>query len=277
MSPAGKVPAVRVRVPGSRRRPTGADRGVRPGARVRVEAAARVAEIRALDRGPTTAGEVRLLIFDDGRRLHVDAERVSRLGLEPGLVLAPPVLTILERDDAYRHARETAVRLLAARPRSIAELRERLRRAGVPAEPAAAVVGHLADAGYLDDLEFARSWVRGRLATHPCGLLRLRSELREKGVPSSLIEQAIREVHGEEDVADAEERRARDVAVRRLHAYAHLPWEARVRRLAGVLQRRGFAAQTIVRVLRTVQRQGAAGGRPEVLRQTGSDRGDTDA
>lgn len=227
---------------------------------MQAEGDVRIAEVRALVRGPTSAGEVRLVILDDGRRLQVDAERVSRLGLEPGLVLASSVVSVLERDDACRRVREAAVRLLAARPRTIAELRDRLRRAGVPAEAAAAVVGDLADAGYLDDLEFARSWVRGRLATRPSGLLRLRSELREKGVAGSLIEQAIREVHGEEDVAAAEERRARDVAARRLPAYAHLAWDIRVRRLAGVLRRRGFAAHTIAQVLRTVPGREAAGG-----------------
>jgi len=223
--------------------------------------------------GPASgAGELRLIVLEDGRRFRVDAEEVARLGLEPGLVLAPPALLLLESRDAYRRARETALRLLGARPRSIVELRARLRRAGAPLESAASVIADLTNDGYLNDLEFARAWVRNRLAVRPCGALRLRSELREKGVASSLIEQAIREASGEEEAAVAEERRARDLVQRRLHAYARLAWDARIRRLAGLLQRRGFAAPTIARVLRTVPRQEAAT-RPEVLRGTGSDRG----
>lgn len=193
-------------------------------------------------------------MLDGGRRLRVDAEEVARLGLEPGLVLAPAVLAHLEHRDACRCAREVALRLLGARPRSIADLRARLRRAGVAPEAAAQVVRDLTVDGYLDDLEFARTWVRGRLAVRACGALRLRSELREKGVAAPVIEQAIREVYGEEDAAAAEERRARDLAERRLRGYAHLAWEVKVRRLAGLLQRRGFAAPTIAHVLRTVQR-----------------------
>jgi len=209
--------------------------------------------------------------------------------LEPGLVLEPPALVLLERRDAYRRAREVAVRLLGARPRSTAELRARLRRAGVPLESAASVIADLTSDGYLDDLEFARAWVRSRLAVRPCGALRLRSELREKGVAVPLIEQAIREAGGEEEAAVAEERRARDLAERRLRTYTRLAWGVRVRRLAGLLRRRGFAAPTIARVLRTVQRQEAhllpapqAQTRSEVLgpaararnAQTGSDRGE---
>ena len=218
--------------------------------------------------GGSSAGEVRLLVLDDGRRLRVDAEEVARFGLEPGLVLAPALLEHLERRDAYQCARETALRLLGARPRSVADLRARLRRAGAPPDAVASVIVDLTADGYLDDLEFARTWVRGRLATRVCGMLRLRSELREKGVAAALIEQAIREVYGEEEAAvmpeaatrpevlreTGEERRARALAERRLRGYAHLAWEVKVRRLAGLLQRRGFAAPTIARVLRTVQR-----------------------
>ena len=210
--------------------------------------------IRASGGPASGAGELRLIVLEDGRRFRVDAEEVARLGLEPGVVLAPPALLLLESRDAYRRARETALRLLGARPRSTAELRARLRRAGAPLESVASVITNHTNDGYLNDLEFARAWVRNRLAVRPCGTLRLRSELREKGVAMPLIEQAIREVCGEEEAAVAEERRARDLAERRLRAYARLAWDVRVRRLAGLLRRRGFAAPTIARVLRTVQR-----------------------
>jgi regulatory protein len=271
--PAGSVPAARFRARRGRYRSYGTRRTASAASSEAVPA--RIAVIRASSAGGLgAAAEIRLIVLEDGRRLRVDAEEISRLRLEPGLVLDPPTLASLESRDAYRRAREAALRLLGARPRSTAELRARLHRAGAPADAAASVIADLTRDGYLDDLEFARAWVRSRMAIRPCGLQRLRSELREKGVASALIEQAIREVHGEEEAAVVEERCARRLVERRLRAYARLAWEVRVRRLAGMLQRRGFAAPTIARVLRTVQRQEAAK-RPEVLRQTGSDRGDT--
>lgn len=202
-------------------------------------------------------GEIRAVVLEDGRRLLVDAERITRLGLEPGVTLAVSLLAELAAQDAYFRAREAAIRFLAARPRSVAEVRGRLRRDGAPPESAAAVLQDLIDAGYLDDLEFARTWVRSRVATRGCGLIRLRSELYQKGVAQPLIEQAIQEAHGEEDVAVAEERRARELAERRLRLSGRLPREIRIRRLAAYLQRRGFTTQTIARVLRTAERTSA--------------------
>ena len=251
MTPAGSVPAARFRARRGRYRSYGSRRTA-PAPSPEV-GPARIGVIRGSSRG-LGAAELRLVVLEDGRRLRVDAEEISRLGLEPGLPLDPPTLARLESRDTYRRAREAALRLLAARPRSTAELRARLHRADIPAESATSVIADLTRDGYLDDLEFARAWVRSRLATRPCGLMWLRSELRGKGVAIPLIEQAIRDVHGEEDAAVVEERRARDLVGRRLRAYAGLARDVRVRRLAGMLQRRGFAAPTIARVLRTVQR-----------------------
>lgn len=202
------------------------------------------------------AGEIRLVVLDDGRCFHVDAEEMARHGLTPGAAIADDLLGRLESRDAYLRARELAVRLLALRPRSIAEVRRKLRRHRVPDEPARAVLDDLAAAGYLDDRRFACGWVANRIASRPCGVKRLRWELREKGIPPAMIEQAIREALGEEDLAVAEEGYARALVARRSSAYRRLSAEARMRRLAGLLQRRGFASTTIARVLRTLGRTG---------------------
>ncbi len=201
--------------------------------------------------GKGPAGEMRLVRLDDGRALRVDAEAMASYGLVPGETIAADVLERMETRDSYIRAREMAVRLLAVRPRSTAELRARLRQRRVPDDQIRAVLDDLTQAGYLDDLAFARAWVTGRMASRPCGLGRLRWELRDKGIAPAMIEQAIREACGEEDLASAEERCARALAARRSSAYRRLAPEARMRRLAGFLQRRGFAAGTIAQVLRT--------------------------
>lgn len=260
MNEAGDVPAARSQSRRGRFRSTRVRASNSTAAVADDARATRIAVIRAASSHRSdAAAELRLVVLDDGRRLRVDAEQMSRLGLEPGSTLEAPVLAVLESRDAYRRARDTAVRLLAARPRTAAELRERLRRAGISLELTSSVIADLSSDGYLDDLEFARAWVRSRLAIRPCGLLRLRAELRKKGVTSSLIEQAIREVDGEEDTSVAEERRARELVARKFRAYARLAWDARLRRLAGLLERRGFAAHTIARVLRTLERRNGVG------------------
>ncbi len=204
-------------------------------------------------------GELRLVVLDDGRSFRVDIEAMARYRLTPGETIADDLLASLEARDAYLRAREAAVRLLAVRPRSTAELRLRLRQQRVPEGQVRAVVRDLTDAGYLNDLAFARAWISARLASRPCGVRRLRGELREKGVAAPLIEQAIWEALGEEDVSAVEERFARALIARRSHVYSRLAPETRLRRIAGLLERRGFASGTIARLLRTAGRGDPAG------------------
>ena len=140
-----------------------------------------VAAIRAAGRsGP--GGEWRVVVLSDGRSLRVDAEEIARAGLAPGEPLSDDLLERLAARDHYWRAREMAVRLLAARPHSTEELRARFRRGGVPDRHAQAVLDDLTEAGYLDDLAFARGWIASRLRRRPCGSARLRGELRERGV-----------------------------------------------------------------------------------------------
>lgn len=261
MNRAGEVPAARFRSRRGRYRPGRAGTHSSAPSASEAAGAARVAAIHPASYhvSNTVAGELRLVVLEDGRRFRADAQQIFHLGLEAGSVIDASSLAVLESRDTYRRARDAAVRALAARPHSAVELRERLRRRRVPSDAAAAVLADLQRDGYLDDLEFARAWVRQRHASRPCGLLRLRAELREKGVAGAVIEQAIREVDGEEDAAAAEERRARELVARRLRAYARLTWDARARRLAGLLERRGFAAHTIARVLRTLERRNGVG------------------
>jgi regulatory protein len=205
------------------------------------------------------SGEWRLVMLDDGRRLRVDVEQMARHALEPGESVGPRVVARLEARDAYFRARERALRLLAAKPRSAEEIRERLARNRVPETMIRTVIADLIADRFLDDLTFARSWIARRASRHPSGARRLRWELRQKGVAPAVIDEAFRESVGKEgDVAQTEEESALALARERLRGSRHLPPDRVARRIAGLLERRGFAAGTIARVLRTL-------GKAEVL------------
>jgi regulatory protein len=142
---------------------------------------------------------------------------------------------------------------LVTRSRSAEEIRERLAGGRVPEPVIRAVITDLSEERLLDDLTFARSWIARRTSRHPSGVRRIRWELRQKGVAPAVIDRAFRESVGEEgDVAQAEEATARALVQGRLQRYRRLAPDRRARRIAALLQRRGFAAGTIARVLRTL-------------------------
>ncbi|HZS06324.1 MAG TPA: regulatory protein RecX [Blastocatellia bacterium] len=98
----------------------------------------------------------------------------------------------------YEKTLARAFRLLAARPRSTAQLRERLlEKEWAEAEVVERVIARLLELGYLNDEQFAASYAASRLTTKTLGRTRLRRDLQRKKVSSQAAEQALDEVYAE--------------------------------------------------------------------------------
>lgn len=88
---------------------------------------------------------------------------------------------------------DSAARFLGVRARSESEVRRRLTVAGYPVELVEAALGRLIEQGYLDDEQFARTWVESRDRARPRGERALRLELAQKGVSREIIETVLAE------------------------------------------------------------------------------------
>jgi regulatory protein len=189
----------------------------------------------------------RVSVFVDGEfRMGLSAEVVLAAGLRVGDVLDEARLADLERRDLSWQAREAALRLLAVRPRSAAELARRLRMKGYGPEIGEEVIGRLREMGMIDDAAFAGMLVRDRVRLRPQGARRLASELRQKGVDEETARGAIRETM--EGEATDERELARRAAEKWRPRPGEEPARAR-RRLHGFLARRGFDGEVIREVL----------------------------
>ena len=153
--------------------------------------------------------------------------------LRVGQTLSGDDVARLQVQDKVEQAYERALDFLSYRPRSEAEVRRRLCKKNVEDEVVEVVIERLTRSGLLDDREFARYWVANRLQFKPRGARALRHELWEKGVPTSIIADALANLD-EEGAA----RKAAEVGARRL---AHLEPRDFRQRLGTYLARRGFS------------------------------------
>lgn len=147
--------------------------------------------------------------------------------------------------DKLQQAKEACLRLLTARPRTRAELHQALLRRGFDEEVAEQVLGRLDDVGLIDDAVFAEVWVRSRHTYQGLGRRALVAELRRKGVEESVAAEAASAVND-----DAEEERARQLVRKRLRTVGGADDATRVRRLAGMLARKGYSPGVAFRVVR---------------------------
>jgi regulatory protein len=147
--------------------------------------------------------------------------------------------------DPVEHARELCLRLLASRPRTRTELVDAMRRRGVPDEAAAAVLARFTDAGLIDDAAFARAWVESR--HHNRGLARraLSAELKQRGVDGQDIEAAVSALDPAEELATA-----RRLVAKAMRVSRGKPLPTRIRRLVGLLARKGYPAPVAYRIVR---------------------------
>jgi regulatory protein len=146
------------------------------------------------------------------------------------------------------------MRLLTLAPRTRAQLGDAMRRRGVPDEAAESVLDRFTGAGLVDDAAFARAWVDSR--HHGRGLSRrsLSAELRQRGVDVEDISVAVEAVDPDQEVATA-----RRLVERKLAATHGQPHDARVRRVAGMLARKGYPAGLAFRLIREALEQEGSG------------------
>jgi regulatory protein len=199
-------------------------------------------EVTALKTDSRHPAQVR--VYLDGR-LWRAIPVAAAVGLRVGMTLDSDDRRRLEDEAGEAAALERAGRLLAIRPRSEAELRQRLSRAGVAGETIDRVLQGLRERGAVDDGQFARTWVENRAAFRPRSAAMLRDELRRKGVAPGTIRAAVTEVDEAQAAAAAAGR-----AVRR---WSGLEPAARRRKLYAFLQRRGFDNDTIRLALRRLE------------------------
>jgi regulatory protein len=152
--------------------------------------------------------------------------------------------------DPEATARQICLRMLVSAPRTRAQLAGALERRGVPEEAAEAVLGRFAEVGLIDDATFASAWVESRHYGRGLSGRALAAELRTRGVPADDIRAAVDGLGPEQEVETA-----RGLVERRLAATRGEPTPTRVRRLIGVLARKGYSQGLAYRLVREALEQ----------------------
>lgn len=199
----------------------------------------RITAIRPQQRDPE-----RVNIFLDGAfALGLPLIVVAEQSLKIGDLLSPSRIAHLEALDEQAKAVSAALNLLARRPRSEREVRDRLKKKGYPPETIDLAISKLEGWRYVDDEAFARFWVENREANKPRGRRMLEQELRLKGVDRETIRETIAD-------ADVDERKgALELGRSKLRSYRGLDPSVARRRLGSFLARRGYGYDIVKPVL----------------------------
>lgn len=155
-------------------------------------------------------------------------------------------------------AKDVCLRLLTDRARSRAELTQALAKKGFDPAVADRALDRLVSVGLIDDAAFAEQWVHSRHNYSGKGRQALAVELRRKGIGQFEAEQALAQITG-----DDERERATELVRRKLRTL-QVPADPAerdkaIRRLVGMLARRGYGQALAFGVVKSELARSGAG------------------
>lgn len=147
--------------------------------------------------------------------------------------------------DAEKVARKVILDQLTGQARTRAELATKLAKKDVPEEIAERLLTRFEEVGLIDDTAFARSWVESRQSGKGLARRALAHELRRKGIDDMVARDALDEVDPEAEVESA-----RMLVRRKMRSIQRVDRTTAIRRLTGLLARKGYPPGLAIRVVR---------------------------
>ncbi|WP_422657226.1 regulatory protein RecX [Paenibacillus sp. EC2-1] len=144
-----------------------------------------------------------------------------------------------ERQQAYVEA----LRFLERKPRTEKEIAQRLGQKGMTADGIEKTIERLQQERLVDDELYAKQWAEQRITKQKKGRMWVRQELRQKGIDSELIVEALNEVNEEDEFYSA-------------YLIGKKKWQQikgdaleRKRKTGAFLMRRGFTGEQVRKVI----------------------------
>lgn len=150
---------------------------------------------------PRRKGLVQLYL-DGEAAVKIDTEIFIRSGLKPGDMLTDEELRQLIQASDERRAREKALYLLEHRSHSKKELTEKIARTAASRSAAQAAADRMEELGLLNDEAYARDLARDLFLRKRYGAMRVKQELKRKGIDGELIDELLEQYGGEEEALE---------------------------------------------------------------------------
>ncbi len=169
-------------------------------------------------------------------------DRLTAAWLQVGQVLTQEKIEKLRREDSIENAFIRAVRLISYRPRSEAEIRDRLLKSGQEETVIDQVLRKMRESRLIDDEEFSKEWIENRSTFRPRSQKLLQLELKQKGIPQEIIKKSLELIQDDATLA-------MQAARKQAHRWTGLDESGFRKKMTGFLVRRGFSYFTIREVI----------------------------
>lgn len=133
------------------------------------------------------------IYIDDKFAFGLSESALLESGLHTGQQLSEQQIKTLKETAGLDKLYGAALRFAVMRPRSHWEISSYLQRKDAAPEQSDPIIKRLEKVGLIDDEKFAKTWVDNRRLLKPTSRRKLRLELQQKHVPTSIISQVLAE------------------------------------------------------------------------------------
>jgi regulatory protein len=187
-------------------------------------------------------------VFLDGKpALALLAETALKEGLKVGQEITEEHRERLASLDRYQRCFNAALHFLGYRPRSEAEIRQRLQRHGYDTENIDKALARLKEQGLVDDIAFAQFWRENRETFSPRSRRLTKLELKRKGLSNEIIEEVISQIDDKDNAYRAALNRSRRLSLTDYQDFRQ--------RLGSYLGRRGFNYGIIKEIIERIWKE----------------------
>jgi len=133
------------------------------------------------------------IYLDDEREILSYIDFIIKFKIKTGKQLTQEQIDEIKSSSELIFAKEIAYKFLSSKPRTQKEVEERLRQKGVNENIISRVVEEIKNYGFINDLEYARSFVFDRARSKTVGKFALKQALLAKGISNEIIDQVLSE------------------------------------------------------------------------------------
>lgn len=174
-------------------------------------------------------------------------ESVDETPIEGSKRTRKPKLHELPHEEQVDRAKTTILNILSMVAKTRSQLEQRLAEKGHSPEVIEEAINRMIEVGVIDDAAFARNYTSSLHDGRGLARKAISRELHQKGIDQETIEEALEGLD-----SDAERERAIDLVRKKARTTSNLDPQARVRRLVGMLARKGYPGNVAFSVVKEV-------------------------
>ena len=175
------------------------------------------------------------------------AHRFKKINPENLVTALPVAESIPEEIDQNQIAKQVLLRRLSNAPRTRKELAQDLKKKNIEEDVAQVALDRFEELGLINDQTFSENFVSAPHQRRKLGKKALKQQLRSKGVSDEIANQAISQISDEDEF-----KAALTLALKKIRSIQHDDPQSQIRKIVGLLARKGYSANLSFQVAKEV-------------------------